>query len=251
MTNEKPRLFPIFLILVLAAATIAATIVLPNLFGDPSARPETWNASIIIACVLEALIYLYAALPFFPGVRGAMSMTVYPSIAFVLVPYALAAILTIFLAASSTALYATLLSGETIVALGIVGILSVVGNTRRRGEASEAVDRATAYKPAAAARAARDELASVKGKGSDAAFKACADALRRLEERSSSATRFGRPSSEAAEAEIASSIGSLAGRVAGLGGLGPEGIDAALEACAAEALSIVKALDRRERGLVK
>jgi hypothetical protein len=251
MANDKPRLFPILLILVLAAATIAATIVLPNLFGDPSARPVTWNASIIIACVLEASIYLYAALPFFPKVRASMSMTVYPSITFVLIPYAFVVVLTLLLTSTSIALYATLLSGETIVALGLVGTLSVVGNTRRKGEATEAAERATVYKPAAAARAARDGLEVLKGKHSPAAFKACADALRRLEERSSSATRFGRPGSEAAEAEIASSIETLASRVAGLSALGVEGLDAALEACSAEALSIVKALDRRERGLVK
>jgi hypothetical protein len=251
MENERLRLFPIILILVLAAATIIATVLLPGLFGNPFARPETWNASIIIACILEALIYLYAALPFFPKVRASMSMAVYPSIAFVLIPYALAVVLTLFLTGRSTTLYVTLLAGETIVGLGIVFMLSVVGNTRRKNEQAEAVERATAYKPALEVRGIRDNLVGVKGKGSDAAFKACTDALRRLEERSSSATRFCRPGSEDAEAEIISSIGELSGKVSALGSLEGESMDSALTNCTNDALSIIKALDRRERGLVR
>lgn len=251
MEQDKQRLFPIVLILVLATATIAATIVLPSLFGDPNARPQTWNASIIIACVIEVLVYLYAALPFFPKVRASMSMAVYPSIAFVLIPYALAAVLTLFLTGRSTALYATLLSGETIVGFVIVVMLSVVGNTRRKNEKTEAVVRATVYKPALEVRGIRDDLEGAKGKSSDTVFKACADTLRRLEERSNSATRFLRPGSEKAEAEIISSIKDLSNKISSLMGLGAEGIDVALASCTDEALSIIKALDRREKGLVR
>ena len=251
MEKDKQRLFPIVLILVLAMATITATIVLPGLFGDPAARPETWNASIIIACILEALIYLYAALPFFSKVRASISMAVYPSLAFVLIPYALAVVLTLFLTGRSTALYATLLSGETIVGFGFVFMLSVVGNTRRKNEQTEAVERATVYKPALEVRGIRDNLEGIKGKCSDTVFKACADALRRLEERSNSATRFCRPGSEDAEAEIISSIAELSGKVSALGGLEGASIDSALTGCTNDALSIIKALDRREKGLVR
>jgi len=251
MTSEKPRVFPILLCLVLALAAVAATIALPGLFVEPAARSSTWNASIIIACVLEALLALYAALPFFPRVRGSMSMAVYPSISFVLMPYALAVVLTIFLASGKVALYATLLSAETIVALGIVGALAAVGNTRRDEEKSNAALRAMVYKPALEVRSARDSLGAVKGKGPEAAFKACADALRRLEERASSATRFGRPGAEDAEARIEASIGELGAKVEGLSALAAGDLDAALNACASEALAIVKALDLRERSLVK
>jgi hypothetical protein len=237
--------------LVLALAAMAATILLPGLFGDPSSRPPTWDASIVIACVLEALIALYAALPFFPRVRDSISMAVYPSIAFVLLPYVLAVVLTLVFAAGSVALYATLLSGETIVALAVVGILAAAGNTRRRGERGEAVERASAYKPALAVRAIRDELAAAQGSGSASSFKACADALRRLEERSASATRFGQPGSESDETEIEAGIGALAAKVEGIGSLAGAEAEAALAAAAKEALALVKSLDRRERSLVK
>jgi hypothetical protein len=252
MTSEKPRAYPIFLSLILALAAIASTIILPGLFvADPAARSATWDASIIVACALEALIALYAALPFFPKVRESISMAVYPSIAFVLLPYALVAVLTIFLASGRVALYATLLCVETIAAIAVIGILAAVGNTRRGVERTNAVERATVYKPALEARSARDNLSAVKGKGSDAAFKSCADALRRLEERATSATRFGRSGSESAESEIESSIGALAAKVSGLAALAEGDIDAGLGACASEALAIVKALDLRERSLVR
>jgi len=252
MTSEKPRAFPILLCLALALSAMAATIVLPGLFvANPSARSATWDVSIAIACILEAIIALYAALPFFPRVRASISMAVYPSIVFVLLPYTLAVVLTLVFTAGSIALYATLLSGETILALAVVGALAAAGNTRRKGERTEAVERASTYKPVIAVRAIRDELASAQAVGSAASFKACIDALRRLEERSVSATRFGRPGSESDETSIEAGIGALAAKVERLKDLSGAEADAALAASAGEALALVKSLDRREKNLVK
>ena len=117
-------------------------------------------------------------------------MSAYSAIAFPLFLYLIAGIATVYLARNDYSRFITLVIVESIVFLLIAGSILLLGHSRAQEVNAEAAERATAYRPALDIKMIRSQFSASGLSGQDAA--ALSDALRRLEERAASATRFGR-----------------------------------------------------------
>ena len=236
-------------VLFIGIAVIAATILLPGMFFNE--LPINFNTGVAYACFLELCVILYALLPCFEGFRARVAMTAYAGIFIPVLLYLMGGIVTIYLVLNDNALFTTLAVVETIIFAFIAGAIILIGRNRLGEIRSEANERQQAYYPALALRPIRDTFTSCNTL-SKTTLNPAADLLRKLEERASSATRFGRPGAESIETQIKSDIETLASKVDTLNELtDTTAAEQALEKIKTDVHSLLKKFDFRERSLVR
>jgi len=244
--------YPIlFFILGLGSAVIAATIILPGLFFNESNLPLNYYTGIRYACFIETCIIIYASLACFSGIRNKIAMTAYAGIAIPLFLYLIAGVVTIYSLLDDYSLFYTAAVIETIIFAFIAGSMVLIGHGRMGEINIEKNERYSSYKPAIVIRSIRDSFTTHQTI-SPSAVTAASDLLRKLEERATSSTRFGRPGVESVENQIITAIEALEQKIESLIHItDSKTAEETIESVKNEIQSLIKKFDLRERSLVR
>jgi len=244
--------YPIlFFILGLGSAVIAATIILPGLFFNESNLPLNYYTGIRYACFIETCIIIYASLACFSGITNKIAMTAYAGIAIPLFLYLIAGVVTIYSLLDDYSLFYTAAVIETIIFAFIAGSMVLIGHGRMGEINIEKNERYSSYKPAIVIRSIRDSFTTHQTI-SPSAVTAASDLLRKLEERATSSTRFGRPGVESVENQIITAIEALEQKIESLIHItDSKTAEETIESVKNEIQSLIKKFDLRERSLVR
>lgn len=259
MFNKEPSKKNLFITLILLLITWGVTIWLFHYLTDPQKRSETFHFTLVFICFLELLFFGFFAGLFIPLFKKGMVWALYPSIGAVVgwyIIFSLGIVICYNLISfwiTFPKIYFTVLTIESLIFLLILGSIIILNIYKKSEDTEIEKERSELRNISSKVQEIHQNFLNCKDFFPVEDFREVEKDIRILKERFQFCTPFGRAISGVGEIEekILSQIASLGNLILSIHSSKEEEIKNILENIKLQTASIIQAMERREKLLIK
>lgn len=259
MSNREPNKNGLFITVGLLILSLVVTIWLFFYLSNPQARSETFGFTLFFVCFLEFLFFGYFIVLFILGLRKRIVVAIYPSIGFIISLYILVSVIIIIahnllsIWVKSPKAYFVVLSIETLIFLIILSSIIVLNKYKKGEDIQTEAEKTELTNLSVKMQEIYQNFTNCKSYFELQAYRNVERDMRKLKEKFQFCTPFGRsvPEVEEIEKQIEDKILSLGKLINDIPAMPKEELAKRLENIKSLITSIIQAMERREKLLIK